>query len=83
MMNAEQGHMQPSSLRVGIGAQVIGVAILEFGVVLHRSVPDPGLLTIEEFFTMCGISLLIGLTLAVTPDRNFKLLFVVLCFHRE
>ncbi|KAF5362167.1 hypothetical protein D9756_002244 [Leucocoprinus leucothites] len=40
--------------------QIIGVAILEFGVALH--------------------SILIGLTLAV--DEEFKILFVVLCFHQ-
>lgn len=42
-------------------AQVLGIAILEFGVVFH--------------------SILIGLTLAVDPE--FKILFVVLVFHRE
>ena len=41
-------------------AQLVGIAILEFGVVLH--------------------SFLIGLTLAVT--ENFKILFIVLVFHR-
>lgn len=41
-------------------AQVLGIVILEFGVVFH--------------------SVLIGLTLAVDP--NFKVLFVVLVFHR-
>jgi zinc transporter 1/2/3 len=41
--------------------QIIGVAILEFGVLLH--------------------SLLIGLTLAVDPA--FKILFVVIVFHRK
>jgi solute carrier family 39 (zinc transporter), member 1/2/3 len=41
-------------------ATIIGVAILEFGVLLH--------------------SILIGLTLAV--DANFKILFVVVIFHR-
>jgi zinc transporter 1/2/3 len=42
-------------------AQIVGIGILEFGVVLH--------------------SFLIGLTLAV--DEQFKILFVVLVFHRE
>ena len=42
-------------------AQIIGIAILEFGVVLH--------------------SILIGLTLAV--DEEFKILFVVIVFHRK
>ena len=41
-------------------AQILGIAILEFGVTLH--------------------SVLIGLTLAVDP--NFKILFVVIVFHR-
>jgi solute carrier family 39 (zinc transporter), member 1/2/3 len=40
--------------------QLVGIAILEFGVLLH--------------------SFLIGLTLAVT--ENFKILFIVLAFHR-
>ena len=42
-------------------AQIIGIFVLEFGVVLH--------------------SILIGLTLAV--DEDFKVLFVVLVFHRK
>lgn len=42
-------------------AQIIGVSILEFGVIFH--------------------SVLIGLTLAV--DKDFKVLFIVLVFHRE
>lgn len=42
-------------------AQIIGIAVLEFGVMLH--------------------SILIGLTLAV--DEDFKVLFVVIVFHRE
>lgn len=41
--------------------QIIGIGILEFGVLLH--------------------SVLIGLTLAVDPQ--FKILFVVIIFHRE
>ena len=41
-------------------AQITGIFILEFGILLH--------------------SILIGLTLAV--DENFKVLFVVLVFHR-
>ena len=41
-------------------AQITGIFILEFGILLH--------------------SVLIGLTLAVDPD--FKVLFVVLVFHR-
>ena len=42
-------------------SQIIGICVLEFGVVLH--------------------SVLIGLTLAV--DEDFKVLFVVLVFHRK
>ena len=42
-------------------AQITGIFVLEFGILLH--------------------SLLIGLTLAV--DENFKVLFVVLVFHRK
>ena len=59
-------------------AQVIGVAILEFGVVLHRQV-------ILSFLKLLGFlisnSVLIGLTLAVDP--NFITLFVVIIFHRR
>jgi solute carrier family 39 (zinc transporter), member 1/2/3 len=44
-------------------AQIVGVAILEFGIVLH--------------------SVLIGLTLAVADAEEFKVLFVVLVFHRK
>jgi zinc transporter 1/2/3 len=53
----EHGHTHSYELM----AQLIGVAILEFGVVLH--------------------SVLIGLALAV--DESFKILFVVILFHRE
>lgn len=61
-------------------AQLIGVGILEFGVVLHRHVfvhvPSfPHQITEPVFF-----SVLIGLTLAV--DDRFKVLFVVIIFHR-
>ena len=42
-------------------AQILGIAILEFGIVFH--------------------SVLIGMTLAV--DEQFKILFIVLVFHRE
>lgn len=42
-------------------AQLVGVGILEFGVVFH--------------------SVLIGMALAV--DHDFKVLFIVLIFHRE
>jgi zinc transporter 1/2/3 len=58
-------------------SQIIGVAVLESGIALHRStnafflfIPD---LTFDE-------SVLIGLALAVDP--NFKIVFVVLIFHR-
>ncbi|OBZ66677.1 Zinc-regulated transporter 1 [Grifola frondosa] len=47
-------------------AQIIGIAILEFGVLLHRRV--------------AASSILIGLTLAVNQD--FKILFVVVVFHQ-
>ena len=47
--------------RNSVAAQIIGVAILEFGVVFH--------------------SVLVGLTLAV--DEAFKVLFIVITFHRE
>ncbi|KAF9446107.1 ZIP-like iron-zinc transporter [Macrolepiota fuliginosa MF-IS2] len=53
-------HHQGNAFADQAMAQIIGVAILEFGVALH--------------------SILIGLTLAV--DENFKILFVVLCFHQ-
>ncbi|KAF7300914.1 ZIP-like iron-zinc transporter [Mycena kentingensis (nom. inval.)] len=49
------GHLGDSA-----AAQIVGIAILEFGVLLH--------------------SVLIGLTLAV--DESFKILFVVILFHR-
>lgn len=42
-------------------AQILGIGILEFGVLLH--------------------SVLIGMTLAVDPA--FKILFVVIVFHRK
>lgn len=58
-------------------SQIIGVAVLESGIALHRSanafflfIPN---LTFHE-------SVLIGLALAVNPE--FKIVFVVLIFHR-
>lgn len=60
-----------------LAAQVIGVAILEFGVALHRSV----LFFRSRKILLILHSVLIGLTLAV--DEQFKVLFVVLIFHRE
>ena len=61
-------------------AQLIGVGILEFGVILHRFVK----LSLHASPTgdeqsLC-YSVLIGLTLAV--NENFKILFVVIVFHR-
>lgn len=54
-------HYRVQALYSSSASQIIGVAILEFGVIFH--------------------SFLIGLTLAV--DEDFKVLFVVLVFHRE
>ena len=53
--------LQADPLKESAISQIIGIFILEFGIVLH--------------------SVLIGLTLAVDPD--FKVLFVVLVFHRK
>ena len=50
----------PGAVGDSAAAQILGIAILEFGVLLH--------------------SILIGLTLAV--DDEFKILFVVIIFHR-
>jgi len=62
-------------------AQLIGVAILEFGVILHRFVKPSSIYGSprEVERTLC-CSVLIGLTLAV--DEGFKVLFVVVVFHR-
>jgi len=61
-------------------AQLIGVAILEFGVILHRHVSS----IVHHYYfaqlTEPAPSVLIGLTLAV--DESFKVLFVVIIFHR-
>ena len=54
-------HHHPHAVGDSPASQVIGVAILEFGVLLH--------------------SILVGLTLAVNDE--FRVLFVVLIFHRE
>lgn len=58
-------HAHEHSHEHGIDAsalpQIVGIFILEFGILLH--------------------SVLIGLTLAVDPD--FKVLFVVVVFHRQ
>ena len=63
-----------------VAAQVIGIGILEFGVILHRY----AFVYCESWTpltdSMLRTSVLIGLTLAVDP--NFKVLFVVLVFHR-
>ena len=58
---------------------MVGVGILEFGVILHRCG------TFSYAQQRCSdvliSSVLIGLTLAVTSD--FVTLFVVIIFHRE
>ncbi|KAJ7698338.1 ZIP-like iron-zinc transporter [Mycena rosella] len=58
-------------------AQIIGVAILKFRALLHRRAP--------EFSPLCTSSspgsVLIGLTLAVDSDEDFKILFIII-FHR-
>lgn len=69
MVVSEKASSQDEESAIALGenpldsglAQVIGVAILEFGVLFH--------------------SVLIGLTLAVDPQ--FKILFVVIVFHRK
>jgi zinc transporter 1/2/3 len=58
-------------------AQIVGVAILEFGVALHRFAN----LQSYRLYLIFSNSILVGLTLAVNED--FKILFVVLVFHRE
>lgn len=58
--------------------QILGVAILEFGVMLHRCVLLPSVFCVFSADVACSV--LIGLTLAV--DENFKVLFVVIIFHR-
>lgn len=62
-----------------VTAQVIGIGILEFGVILHRSAFVSEKRNSRTDYMRCT-SVLIGLTLAVDP--NFKVLFVVLVFHR-
>ena len=62
-------------------AQLIGVGILEFGVILHRFVKPFSLYCLpagDEPSSCCSV--LIGLTLAV--NESFKILFVVIVFHR-
>lgn len=60
-------------------AQIVGISILEVGVVLHRFALYDGRCHVSHLNS--SSSVLIGLTLAVDPD--FKILFVVLIFHRE
>ncbi|KAG6813873.1 hypothetical protein H0H92_006280 [Tricholoma furcatifolium] len=62
--------VETSTLTDSAAAQIIGVAILEFGVTLHSSKSEADV----------RLSVLIGLTLAV--DINFKVLFVVIVFHQ-
>ena len=59
-------------------AQILGIAILEFGVLLHRCARVKFYWEQRSFILF---SVLIGLTLAVDPD--FKTLFVVIIFHRK
>jgi hypothetical protein len=61
-------------------AQLIGVAILEFGVILHRCISFIVCLEYSAWLTDLASSVLIGLTLAV--DERFKVLFIVIIFHR-
>lgn len=60
-IEAHEQHARAREFYTTTMAQIIGVSILEFGVIFH--------------------SVLIGLTLAV--DEDFKVLFIVLVFHRE
>jgi zinc transporter 1/2/3 len=61
-------------------AQLIGVAILEFGVILHRHISSIAYHHHPAQLIEPAPSVLIGLTLAV--DEKFKVLFVVIIFHR-
>ncbi|KAG6821467.1 hypothetical protein H0H93_010191 [Arthromyces matolae] len=76
--HAHGAHSQ--TMADNVAAQIIGVAILEFGVVLHRQVFLDNLLTCLTWAETEHFSILIGLTLAVDPD--FKVLFAVLAFHQ-
>ena len=64
---------QPIMSEVNI-SQIIGVAILELGVALHK------LAALSIYTALTFSSVLIGLTLAV--DDEFTTLFIVLIFHR-
>jgi zinc transporter 1/2/3 len=74
--NGEHSNIETAPL-----AQLVGIAILEFGVLLHRSA-----LTITASVRlptlMTAHSVLIGMTLAVTDDDHFRVLFVVLIIHQ-
>ena len=61
-------------------AQMVGVGILEFGVILHRYGKISSYAQ-QRCSDVLIPSVLIGLTLAVTSD--FVTLFVVIIFHRE
>ena len=77
------GHGHPHSHGVveeSTATQIVGIAILEFGVILHRSVRFTTLMILQRLMGNVS-SVLIGLTLAVTD--NFKILFIVLVFHRK
>jgi zinc transporter 1/2/3 len=73
----QQGTKQLLHMDDSAAAQIIGIAILEFGVLLHKSAHP----TSNSYGQMIASgSILIGLTLAV--DEGFKVLFVVIVFHR-
>lgn len=74
---SHDSHSSESSwLSQEILSQIVGVAILEFGVALHRYVSIPTL----SRMILTPHSVLIGLTLAV--DEDFIILFIVIVFHR-
>jgi len=82
VLPSEHGHaedLERQAVLDNAAAQIIGVAILEFGVLLHRCIADD-CMTIPVISNLGQSSILIGLTLAVVSD--FKILFVVIIFHR-
>lgn len=71
-------------------AQILGVAILEFGIVFHSVSSDVDSQTSRPVLTWAASSVIdlihmqviIGLTIAISRNNQFNTLFIVIIFHR-
>lgn len=60
-------------------AQILGVAILEFGILFHSA----SLCLTHETCTPLTFQVIVGMTLSLADPDEFVTLFIVIIFHRE